>query len=334
MVTRRSRDGWGTAGSAPHPTSHGARAGERIGKGAKATGWLTGLPLVACALLGGACGSSSGNEEVTRTSAAPVATGAVELLSSNDVYSPSMIFIAGQLYMYFGGWMRAGQTHDTIYRMPCSNPYPCDTSAVETLLKPQSYGFKAFNDPSIVAMPGGYYIMYFTGCRGDCFSTPHNKVYFSTSSDGSTWGGPNLLLGVNTYFTPGATMGGDGHVHLLAENTHDLTIHNLDLGISGTGIVVDTPAAGIPAGSENPDLSWRGSYYQALTENSATVSYYYSTDGLSWVADPDVYSASSIGYAQILTPTAHPDSEAFIYFGANTTGDALNNAIFFGTWSP
>jgi hypothetical protein len=334
MITRRSREVWGTVSSAPHPQSHGARGGELIGKGAMTTRWLTRLPLAVCVLLGSACGTSGGNEEDTRTSAAAVATGAVELLSSNDVYSPSMIFIGGQLYMYFGGWMRPGQTHDTIYRMPCSNPYPCDTSAVETLLRPQPHGFQAFNDPSIVYMPGGYYIMYFTGCRAHCFTTPNNHVHYSTSYDGSTWGAPKLLGGANTYFTPGATIGGDGHVHLLAENTNDLTIHNLDLGTSGAAIVVDTPTTGILPGSENPDLTWRGSYYQALTENSLTISYYYSTDGISWVVDQGVYAASSIGYAEILTPTAHPDSEEFIYFGANTTGNALNNAIFFGTWSP
>lgn len=266
----------------------------------------------------------------------------VNLLSPNNVYSPSLLFQGGQLYMYFGGWAQAGQTHDAIYRATCSNPYPC--SSVVKVIDPQSNGFNHINDPTIVLHPGGYYIMYMTGVRAglDGLVASNNQIYYSTSwaNDGINWSAPQLLL--DGYWLPSVTIR-DGEIYLYANSTSNGTLYRFDLGTSGAGIAASQPV-NQPAGRSymNVDVMYRPAlgFYQILAENlapgpsSSQIDYLSSFDGVNWLSGIDAIAVPAPGQVQIRTPAPHPDTHQWVYFGETANPSAIANAIRFETWSP
>ena len=129
------------------------------------------------------------------------------VLDQQNVYSPEMQFVDGDLKMFYGGWKDNGQLHDAIYRADC--PIVGEVCNFEQkVIDPVDYAdIHHLNDPSIifrssVGDPGdGYFIMYLTGLRegflddGELTVDDHS-IYYSTSwaNDGLNWSDPVELI--------------------------------------------------------------------------------------------------------------------------------------------
>ena len=154
--------------------------------------------------------------------------------NGQNIYSPFLLRQDGMLRMYFGGWMDYGQEHDAIYRSDC----PWEIAACHNTIKvidAVAVGLKQVNDPTIVRMPGGYYIMYMTGVLPgmDGAITENNKIYYSTSwdNDGVNWSPPQLLI--SGAWTPSATLNQNGEVILYANSNINGLVEIYNLGQSG-----------------------------------------------------------------------------------------------------
>jgi len=246
-----------------------------------------------------------------------------------NVYSPDLIYQNSQLVMYSGGWLVASDIpHDAIYRSVCSSPSVCGTP-VKVLDAAPIY---QINDPSIVRMAGGYYIMYMTGNTGTV-----NNIYFSTSWDGILWGPPTLLIAA--HWLPSATVK-DGHVYLHATQSGPLELY--DLGVSGVGV-------GTPENLTMPDTGyyWLNvdvvyqpsiSMWQMVGENfyydqsSQYIDYLYSFDGVNWYMGAEKIIVAEAGKS-VRTPAMHPGTAYFVYYGCSPTRDGMSNQICFYDWS-
>jgi len=246
-----------------------------------------------------------------------------------NVYSPDLIYQNSQLVMYSGGWLVASDIpHDAIYRSVCSSPSVCGTP-VKVLDAAPIY---QINDPSIVRMAGGYYIMYMTGNTGTV-----NNIYFSTSWDGILWGPPTLLIAA--HWLPSATVK-DGHVYLHATQSGPLELY--DLGVSGVGV-------GTPENLTMPDTGyyWLNvdvvyqpsiSMWQMVGENfyydqsSQYIDYLYSFDGVNWYMGAEKIIVAEAGKS-VRTPAMHPGTAYFVYYGCSPKRDGMSNQICFYDWS-
>src|SRR5262249_14594506 len=136
-------------------------------------------------------------------------------------------------YMYFGGWMDQGQTHDKIYRAHCAPYGVCDSP--QAVLGPASINAIHLNDPTIVNM-GSYYIMYMTVAETEAsaFDPSQAAIYYSTSptSDGVNWSTPTKLL--TGYWLPSATRNASGEVELYANSSAWGGVEKINMGGGGT----------------------------------------------------------------------------------------------------
>jgi eight-cysteine-cluster-containing protein len=273
--------------------------------------------------------------EVTRTGFKEV------VLGGQNIYSPDVVSHNGVRHLYFGGWLTAGQTHDAIYRSQCGNLGDTCTNTSK-VLDPQPYGFDHLNDPSLVKMPGGYYIMYMTGLvQGlDAFTASNNKIYYSTSfvTDGVNWSTPREVI--NNGWLPSATIGKTGQVELYANETkvHGNVVR-FKMGESGT-----TPAPYEPVVFSNgvfylnPDVEYRQSIglYQMFAERQGAkaIDYLTSTDGINFtLVAPDIATSTSTGVTYIRTPGQDAETGAWLYYAGTNEENATKNKLFFESWS-
>lgn len=254
---------------------------------------------------------------------------AIILLSGFNIYSPDLVYQNNQLVMYSGGWYTAaGVPSDKIYRSVCSAVDVCGVP-VEVIAPG---GLYQVNDPTLVQMPGGYWIMYMTGNTGTI-----NNIYYSTSWDGVIWSTPALLI--PAHWLPSATIK-NGHVYLYATQSGTLEVY--DLGTSG--VAVGTPVTlSMPQEDYywlNVDVAYQPSIdmWQMVGENfyydqsSVFIDYLYSTDGINWsMGISHIVDAENGG--SVRTPAMHPGSAYYVYFGCSATRDGMSNQICFEDWS-
>lgn len=256
---------------------------------------------------------------------------AITLIQAFNLYSPDMVYQNNQLVLYSGGWASIRDIpNDEIYRSICASEYVCGTP-VKVLDASPLY---QINDPTLIQMPDGYWIMYYTGNTGF-----KNNIYFSTSWNGVLWSSPTLLL--EDFWLPSATMK-DGEVYLFATNIYNNWIYKFDLGASG--ISVGSPVLlGLPPSNTvywiNIDIEYQPSIqlWQAVAENlevgnsSSYISYLYSLDGVNWRMGADKIIVAGFGKS-VRTPAMHPNTAYFIYYGCSNTRDGMSNNICFADW--
>lgn len=260
--------------------------------------------------------------------------------SAINIYSPDVVLQNGKRQVYFSGWVDANQVNDGVYRMLCGNlGESCGTPV--KVIDALSNGFEHVADPSIVAMPGGYYIMYTTNVlRGeDGFELESNKIYYSTSwlSDGVNWSKPKLLA--EGVWLPSATIGITGYPELYA---NDMRFHGniVRYALGETGIVANrwTTVKFSNSGVYlNADVKYRPSIklYQMLAErmDSKSIDYLTSTDGINFTLQAEgVVTSESAGTRFVRTPGQDPETANWMYYGATDSASALENKIMFQTW--
>lgn len=250
-----------------------------------------------------------------------------------NVYSPDLVIQNSQEIMYFGGWMSAADLpYDAIYRcpMPCTNP--------REVIAPPFGSLVQVNDPTLVQMPGGYWIMYMTGSTSLGGELTSQGVYFATSWDGIIWSTPQLLI--QGYWLPSAVLK-DGRVYLYVNPTVSPNKQwRFDLGTSGVSVgapVITTHAQ--PYNYANVDVMCHPSISlcQMVAENignfpASQIDYLYSSDGLNWIFGQTIITA--LAGNSVRTPTMHPGTAYYIYFGCSISRDGLNNQVCFYDWSP
>lgn len=259
--------------------------------------------------------------------------------SAYNVYSPEMVIQNNQQVMYFGGWMSVSDIPtDAIYRMPCQTSTNCGTpvkviSPVLPLVQ--------INDPALVQMSAGYWIMYMTGSTSLGGELSAQGIYFATSWDGVTWSPPQLLM--SDFWLPTATVK-DGSVYLVATPTSGAAaLHRFDLGASGVGVGVPVQLSMPDTGYNfiNADIVYHPSIglWQMVAENldfdnaSTFIDYLYSWDGLTWYMGQSHIIESEAG-GSVRTPSMHPSTAYYVYFGCSDTRDGMGNQVCFKDWSP
>lgn len=272
------------------------------------------------------------------------------VVEADNIYSPFLLEQGGALRMYYGGWDRAGQVHDAIYRADCPQPHLSNGRWVSgrcrnpiKVIDAAANGFDALNDPSIVRMPGDYLIMYMTcvpaGQNG--LTVTSNHICYSTSwfSDGLRWSRPVRLT--NKAWLPSATLGPDGRVRLFANsNSSDSRIPFLsmmDLGPSGLGVSSFMPVR-VDSGESyaNVDVVYRPALgtYQIFGQNlrASSIDYLSSRDGLTWTTGRRSAVVPAPGFHGVITPAPHPRNSSFMYYGQTSQTDWMGFKIFFNQW--
>lgn len=258
------------------------------------------------------------------------------MLQGFNIYSPDVVIQNNQQVMYFGGWMSASDLpYDAIYRcpLPCTNP-------VEVIAPP--YGsLVQVNDPTLVQMPAGYWIMYMTGSTSLAGELTSQGIYFSTSWDGVIWSTPQLLI--PGYWLPSAVLK-DGRVYLYVNPTVSPNKQwRFDLGTSGVSVGVPVITTHSQAYNyANVDVAYHPSlgqngFWQMVAENigdlpASQIDYLYSYNGIDWtLGQAGIITAPAGG--SVRTPAMHPGSAYYVYFGCAATRDGMSNQICFEDWS-
>ena len=265
-----------------------------------------------------------------------------ELQLTNEwaVYSPSTIWQGGQFVLYYGGWgaeqlaafNQGTFPCDAIYRSVCSDTASCPNG--QRVIHASMWGFvdaqgntiSELNDPSIIEMPGGYYIMYMTGL--DLPWTPNapiandqpqnNHIYFATSWDGVTWSQPSRLL--DDQWLPSATIAPSSEVYVYSTSNVNGLSYVTDMGASGVGpqwqaVMSTTDAAGNPRTYMNLHVQWVESIhaYQMVAQRpDLNDDYLYSFDGIHFIEQFAGIVESNAGH-----PAALPQDFCQIYHGNN-----------------
>lgn len=270
----------------------------------------------------------------------------------NNIYSPHLEFVGGNLKMYFGGWRTAGQVNDKLYRAHCLHPHhPC---AVEGSLRFAENGWKeipsfleAMNDPTIVNM-GAHLIMYFTACPTgqNCHLNVHrHRIYYSVSwaNDGMNWSTPTLLL--DGAWLPSATREPNGEVVLYFNRPGQGGLARVNLGPSGidasTRILSHWPLktnyANLDLGYINIEVRYRPSIrlYEMVAERygSQAIDYLVSGDGIHFTMAAERIVSPAAPLVQVRTPAMHPDTARWLYTGATADVQAMENQVFFQIWA-
>jgi hypothetical protein len=251
-----------------------------------------------------------------------------------NIYSPEIVMQNNQTVMYFGGWMSATDLpYDAIYRcpMPCTTP--------QEVIAPPYGSLVQVNDPTLVQMPAGYWIMYMTGSTSLGGELTSQGVYFATSWDGIAWSTPQLLI--QGYWLPSAVLK-DGRVYLYVNPTVSPNKQwRFDLGTSG--VSVGTPVINTHAQAynyANVDVAYHPTInlWQMVAENigdlpASQIDYLYSSDGINWILGQAGIIVAPTG-GSVRTPTMHPGTAYYIYYGCSNTRDGMSNQICFEDWSP
>ena len=267
-----------------------------------------------------------------------------------DIYSPNLVYQYSKLKMYFGGWDTGGMTHDAIYRADCPEPSWNGSAWVSgacsnavKVLDAASLGFDALNDPSVVAMPGGYYLMYMTcvsgGQNGNTVTSNHLCWSMSWYADGVNWSAPQPLS--TKVWLPSATIAANGHVYLYANsNSSDPTVPYLSMFDLGTsGIAMGAPKNVNVVGTNKPylnvDVIYRAgcNCFQIFGQNTTAtaIDYLVSWDGVNWYTGAQSIVTPRPGFNSVNTPAPHPNNNAFIYFG-QTSQAPMSYSMFFREW--
>ena len=274
------------------------------------------------------------------------------IIDGHNVYSPALVMQDSKLKMYFGGWDRAGDTEDGIYRADCAHPHmPCNN--IKKVVDPSSNALRStlqqVNDPSIVLHPSGrYYIMYMTGVRRgrpeDGFDPKNNRIYYSTSwaSDGANWSAPQELIA--GAWLPSATVNKNGEIVLFANSNINGTVVMYNLGKSGVTV---KPPVRIRTNNFinylNVDVLFRpnlaqGGLYQILAERFPRagqpnqIDYLTSTDGINWSIGREGVVRPSAGEMSVNTPAPHPQTHGWLYYGSTNRTDSTAYQIFYRPW--
>ena len=274
----------------------------------------------------------------------------------NDVYSPKLVYqtINNQrtLVMYFGGWYQTNGSvlpNDAIYRAVCISPNSCGTP--QKVIDPVASGLGSaglLNNPSLVELHlngQDYFVMYMTGVSsntpGQGMTTSSNEIYYSTSfaNDGVNWSKPALLI--QNAWLPAATLNSQGHI-LLYVNTNgsDSTLpfqFVYDLGTNGiTYVNAKTVTNPGDVAYINSFVQYRSSsnIYQIVSEHLSNpqVDYLSSVDGLSWTIQNLNIVPVAATEAGRLTPSTHPDTSCWIYYGKNINGVSQHSNIYMKSW--
>ncbi len=265
-------------------------------------------------------------------------------INSFNAYSAMPVIFNGSPRLYFGGWYQSTDLpHDSIYVADCPFGAGACTN-VRKVLQPSVAGLYQINDPSIVLMPGGYYIMYMTGATNATLSS--NAIYYSTSwaNDGINWSRPTLVL--PGYWLPSATIK-NGRVELWANSITNGRIAKFDLGTGGTQPSAPTYASfdnvGIPPYYSNVDVQWRPSLavYQMVSERAlgtapgdrSVIDYLTSTDGVSWHLQYPAIISPAAGQFRVGTPAQWPSSAGWLYFGSTAQQNSTSFKIRFAKWN-
>jgi hypothetical protein len=271
---------------------------------------------------------------------APFATpGEGQLTRDWVVYSPATIYQGGQFVTYYGGWgpeqltaFQAGTwPRDAIYRSVCASSTSCPNE--QKVIDSVFWGFRdaqgnvlsEINDPSIILMPAGYYIMYMTGL--DLPWSPsapianaqasNNHVYFATSYDGVNWSQPSRLLPAQ--WLPSATITRTGEVYVYVNSNVDGLVRVKNMGTSGvapqsTQVVRTTDAAGNVLNYINVHVQWVPAInaFQMVAQRNNYDDYLYSYDGVNFTMQFAGIAQSNQGH-----PSALPGNFCRIYYGNN-----------------
>lgn len=279
----------------------------------------------------------------------------IQITNEWQVYSPSVLWQNGQIAMYYGGWGSEQKAvfpnpwpRDVIYRVTCTDATHCGNKV--KVLDAADFGFRDtsgntishLNDPTVIQMPGGYYIMYVTGLEKPWSARApiagveanDNHIYFTTSWDGITWGQPIKLL--QDYWLPSVTVATKdiassriqrGDILLYANSNITGLVTAINMGPSGVGARWEKPISATFRSAKdnvydnmNVTVKWMPSInkFQMLTGG---VSYHESDDGINFKRGTLTTPASNAGH-----PSNWPDSFCWFYYGKQT-GDSAN--IFF-----
>lgn len=259
-----------------------------------------------------------------------------ELITGNNLYSADIVIDGGETWVYFGGWLNDGEVHDNIYRAVCdADLMSCGTP--EVVLEAQDYGFDHLNDPTVVEMPGGYYIMYMTVLPdGDSVNdAANNDIYYATSwvGDGINWSQPALLVESN--WLPSATLMSNGHVALYSNDAGDHgTVEWMDMGPSGIGLLetkrVDYGLSD-NTNYSNVDVHYDGNVYRIAAERIQTnsvVDLFVSDDGVAWERTGTAVAKPDGNQYRVGTPALHPEDDSILLYGATEQSDSQGFKIW------
>ncbi len=312
--------------------------GETIPSGATKTFYL--FPTShggSCATENRACqnGTLSGSAQYSSCQLIPTTVQSALSIDTNNDYSPSLILQAGTLVMYFGGWYVAGQIHDNIYRAECPNMIGhCDAAAL--LLDSQALGFEHLNDPSVLAMANGTWIMYMTGVRAgqSGLVAENNHVYYSTSSDAIHWSAPTMIA--SDIWLASATLDPSGNVLLYGNSNVNGALVQYNLGPNGINQISRTKVDS-PIFLANVDVTYRPALgiYQIFGEESGQpnqIDYLTSPDGIHWtMVIPGVVKPHP-GSVTVRTPATHPTTNGIFYYGETSDPNSTQNKIWGVQW--
>jgi len=273
--------------------------------------------------------SLGGANLIAASTAAP--TGYAPALSGNDIYSSSFIIQGGTLVMYFGGWYLDGETHDTIYRSAC-HPGLSICDAPYALIDTVASGFNLLNDPVVLYMPAGYYIMYMTGVTAPSnVVETDNSTYYATSWDGITWSKPALLEA--DIWVPAATLAPNGDVLLYGNTTSGASVVQYNMGPSGVSptsrIAINAPNFYI-----NVAVQYQASLgaYEMLGEllgsDPNQIDFLVSKDGINWSIAQSAVVRPQGANIHVRTPAFDPADPNMIYFAQTTDPEGEHNQIW------
>ena len=66
--------------------------------------------------------------------------------------------------------------------------------------------------------------------------------------------------------------------------------------------------------------------------SSDHIDYLYSFDGINWKMGAEGIITASAGQS-VRTPSMHPDTAYYVYYGKSNTRDGMGNNLFFSDWS-
>lgn len=290
------------------------------------------------ALLTG-CGPAFENATLSESITRKFAQDETATRSSNNIYSPNFIIQGGTPVMYYGGWEQAGQLHDNIYRAECHGAVTaCDAGAL--IIDSAAEGFEHLNDPALVTLTGGRYLMYMTGvvAGANGLVLGDNKVYLATSTDAIHWSRPQLLL--SDVWLPSATLDAGGNV-ILYGNGNGTTAEYLiryNLGPNGNQ-VLERRAIFAPKAYANVDVQYRAStgLFHMLAETNTTgpnqIDALTSPDGISWTVVGDGILRPTAGAIYVRTPTSRLDDPSLIYYAQTRDPQNMANQIVVARWT-
>ena len=272
------------------------------------------------------------------------------IIDAENVYSPNVISTPSGYRMYFGGWYQRGQIHDDIYVADCTieNTGPKCTNVRESL-DAVAYGFDHINDPNVIKVTPGNYVMYFTGLPQGGYWQTDNNIYFSTSpaGDGINWSPPKRLL--TGYWNASAVVNPDNTVYLYA-SVNSASTDNLDLMRyvldTGGGFTTQGPQKvtidGVFTHHKNVDVRYNSTthLYEMLAEfpggsdgTREVIHFLTSSDGLNFHTVTENVVIPGTNEHAVWTPSATPGNPNLVFYGATSQSNSTEFKIYAQSWT-